>query len=250
MLIARDIYKSFDKLPVLRGISMELERGDVVAIIGPSGSGKSTFLRCLTRLEQIDSGYIAVDDEVMVSNQDGRAVYAPNAKLHDIGRKMGMVFQSFNLFPHFSVLRNLTEAPIHVLGKSRKDAEAHAIELLSKVGLADKRDAYPYQLSGGQQQRVAIARALAMDPELLCFDEPTSALDPELTLEVLEVIRNLAREHMTMVVVTHEMSFARDVASRVIFMDGGNIVEEGTPEQVFMHSQNPRTRQFIGQYNK
>lgn len=250
MLIARDVYKCYDKLQVLRGISMELECGEVVAIIGPSGSGKSTFLRCLTRLERIDKGYIDVDGEVMVSSENGQAVYAPAAKLNSIGRKMGMVFQNFNLFPHFSVLRNLTEAPIHVLGKSRREAEAHAMELLGKVGLADKRDAYPYQLSGGQQQRVAIARALAMDPEILCFDEPTSALDPELTLEVLDVIRNLAREHMTMVVVTHEMSFARDVASRVIFMEGGNIVEEGTPEQLFFHSENPRTRQFIGQYGK
>ena len=250
MLIVRDIYKSFDNLKVLDGISLEINRGEVVAIIGPSGSGKSTFLRCLTRLEQIDSGYIAIDDDVMVSNQDGHAVYAPNAQLHKIGHKMGMVFQSFNLFPHFTVLRNLTEAPIHVLGKDRKAAETRAMELLSKVGLADKRDAYPYQLSGGQQQRVAIARALAMEPEILCFDEPTSALDPELTLEVLEVIRNLASEHMTMIVVTHEMSFARDVASRVVFMAGGHIVEEGTPEQVFGNSQNPRTRQFIGQYGK
>ena len=250
MLIARDIYKSFDNLKVLDGISLEINRGEVVAIIGPSGSGKSTFLRCLTRLEQIDRGYIAIDDDVMVSNQDGHAVYAPNAQLHKIGHKMGMVFQSFNLFPHFTVLRNLTEAPIHVLGKDRKAAETRAMELLSKVGLADKRDAYPYQLSGGQQQRVAIARALAMEPEILCFDEPTSALDPELTLEVLEVIRNLASEHMTMIVVTHEMSFARDVASRVVFMASGHIVEEGTPEQVFGNSQNPRTRQFIGQYGK
>ena len=167
MLIARNVYKSFDKLQVLRGISMELERSEVVAIIGPSGSGKSTFLRCLTRLESIDSGYIAIDDQVMVSDQDGRAVYAPSAQLQAIGRKMGMVFQNFNLFPHFTVLRNLTEAPMHVLGKSRKQAEERAIELLSKVGLADKRDAYPYQLSGGQQQRVAIARALAMEPEIL-----------------------------------------------------------------------------------
>ena len=200
MLIARDIYKSFDNLNVLDGISLEINRGEVVAIIGPSGSGKSTFLRCLTRLEQIDSGYIAIDDDVMVSNQDGHAVYAPNAQLHKIGHKMGMVFQSFNLFPHFTVLRNLTEAPIHVLGKAtaKRLKNARDGKLLSKVGLADKRDAYPYQLSGGQQQRVAIARALAMEPEILCFDEPTSALDPELTLEVLEVIRNLASEHMTM----------------------------------------------------
>lgn len=163
---------------------------------------------------------------------------------------MGMVFQSFNLFPHFSVLRNLTEAPVHVLGRSRDAARKHAMELLDKVGLADKCDAYPYQLSGGQQQRVAIARALAMDPEILCFDEPTSALDPELTLEVLDVIRELAREHMTMMVVTHEMAFARDVASRVVFMEAGRIIEEGTPEQVFINPQNARTRQFVGQYRK
>ncbi len=250
MLTARDIYKTFDKLKVLDGISMQLERGEVLAIIGPSGSGKSTFLRCLTRLERIDRGFISVDGEVMVSDEDGRATYAPAAQLHAIGRKMGMVFQSFNLFPHFSVLRNLTEAPVHVLGRSREAARKHAMELLDKVGLADKCDAYPYQLSGGQQQRVAIARALAMDPEILCFDEPTSALDPELTLEVLDVIRELAREHMTMMVVTHEMAFARDVASRVIFMEAGRIVEEGTPEQVFLKPQNPRTRQFVGQYRK
>lgn len=250
MLTARDIYKTFGNLRVLDGISMQLERGEVLAIIGPSGSGKSTFLRCLTRLERIDRGFISVDGDVMVSDEGGHTTYAPSAQLHAIGRKMGMVFQSFNLFPHFSVLRNLTEAPVHVLGRSRDAARKHAMELLDKVGLADKCDAYPYQLSGGQQQRVAIARALAMDPEILCFDEPTSALDPELTLEVLDVIRELAREHMTMMVVTHEMAFARDVASRVVFMEAGRIIEDGTPEQVFINPQNARTRQFVGQYRK
>ena len=250
MLTARNIYKTFGALKVLDGISMQLERGEVLAIIGPSGSGKSTFLRCLTRLELIDRGFISVDGQTMVSDEGGHANYAPSAQLHAIGRKMGMVFQSFNLFPHFSVLRNLTEAPMHVLGRSAADARKHAMELLDKVGLADKCDAYPYQLSGGQQQRVAIARALAMDPEILCFDEPTSALDPELTLEVLDVIRELAREHMTMMVVTHEMAFARDVASRVIFMESGRIIDEGAPEQIFANPQNPRTRQFIGQYRK
>lgn len=250
MLTARNIYKTFGALKVLDGISMQLERGEVLAIIGPSGSGKSTFLRCLTRLELIDRGFISVDGQTMVSDEGGHANYAPSAQLHAIGRKMGMVFQIFNLFPHFSVLRNLTEAPMHVLGRSAADARKHAMELLDKVGLADKCDAYPYQLSGGQQQRVAIARALAMDPEILCFDEPTSALDPELTLEVLDVIRELAREHMTMMVVTHEMAFARDVASRVIFMESGRIIDEGAPEQIFANPQNPRTRQFIGQYRK
>ena len=177
-------------------------------------------------------------------------MYAANDQLRKISRKMGMVFQNFNLFPHFSVMRNLTEAPMHVLGKSRKGAEEYALKLLDRVGLVDKRDAYPYQLSGGQQQRVAIARALAMEPEILCFDEPTSALDPELTKGVLDVIRDLAKSHMTMVVVTHEMNFARDVANRIVFMADGSIIEEGTPEQLFLNPKNPRTRSFIGQYEK
>ena len=250
MLIARDLHKSFGDLNVLKGISIEINQGEVVAIIGSSGSGKSTLLRCLTHLEEIDSGSITVDGDTMVSDKDGHAVYAANDQLRKISRKMGMVFQNFNLFPHFSVLRNLTEAPMHVLGKSRKDAEEYALKLLDRVGLIDKRDAYPYQLSGGQQQRVAIARALAMEPEILCFDEPTSALDPELTKGVLDVIRDLAKSHMTMVVVTHEMNFARDVANRIIFMADGNIIEEGTPEQLFLNPKNPRTRSFIGQYEK
>ena len=250
MLIARDLHKSFGDLNVLKGISIEINQGEVVAIIGSSGSGKSTLLRCLTHLEEIDSGSITVDGDTMVSDKDGHAVYAANDQLRKISRKMGMVFQNFNLFPHFSVLRNLTEAPMHVLGKSRKDAEEYALKLLDRVGLVDKRDAYPYQLSGGQQQRVAIARALAMEPEILCFDEPTSALDPELTKGVLDVIRDLAKSHMTMVVVTHEMNFARDVANRIVFMADGSIIEEGTPEQLFLNPKNPRTRSFIGQYEK
>ncbi len=250
MLIARDLHKSFGDLNVLKGISIEINQGEVVAIIGSSGSGKSTLLRCLTHLEEIDSGSITVDGDTMVSDKNGHAVYAANDQLRKISRKMGMVFQNFNLFPHFSVLRNLTEAPMHVLGKSRKDAEEYALKLLDRVGLIDKRDAYPYQLSGGQQQRVAIARALAMEPEILCFDEPTSALDPELTKGVLDVIRDLAKSHMTMVVVTHEMNFARDVANRIVFMADGSIIEEGTPEQLFLNPKNPRTRSFIGQYEK
>ena len=250
MLIARDLHKSFGDLNVLKGISIEINQGEVVAIIGSSGSGKSTLLRCLTHLEEIDSGSITVDGDTMVSDKDGHAVYAANDQIRKISRKMGMVFQNFNLFPHFSVLRNLTEAPMHVLGKSRKDAEEYALKLLDRVGLIDKRDAYPYQLSGGQQQRVAIARALAMEPEILCFDEPTSALDPELTKGVLDVIRDLAKSHMTMVVVTHEMNFARDVANRIVFMADGSIIEEGTPEQLFLNPKNPRTRSFIGQYEK
>lgn len=250
MLIARDLHKCFGDLNVLKGISVEIKQGEVVAIIGSSGSGKSTLLRCLTHLEEIDSGSITVDGDTMVSDKDGHAMYAANDQLRKISRKMGMVFQNFNLFPHFSVMRNLTEAPMHVLGKSRKDAEEYALKLLDRVGLVDKRDAYPYQLSGGQQQRVAIARALAMEPEILCFDEPTSALDPELTKGVLDVIRDLTKSHMTMVVVTHEMNFARDVANRIVFMADGSIIEEGTPEQLFLNPKNPRTRSFIGQYEK
>lgn len=250
MLIARDLHKCFGDLNVLKGISVEIKQGEVVAIIGSSGSGKSTLLRCLTHLEEIDSGSITVDGDTMVSDKDGHAMYAANDQLRKISRKMGIVFQNFNLFPHFSVMRNLTEAPMHVLGKSRKDAEEYALKLLDRVGLVDKRDAYPYQLSGGQQQRVAIARALAMEPEILCFDEPTSALDPELTKGVLDVIRDLAKSHMTMVVVTHEMNFARDVANRIVFMADGSIIEEGTPEQLFLNPKNPRTRSFIGQYEK
>ena len=244
MLVATDIHKGFDGLGVLRGISMTVHQGEVVALIGPSGSGKSTFLRCINQLERIDRGSIRLDDQEMCSMKGNTLVYADSATLRAITLRMGMVFQSFNLFPHMSVLQNLMDAPVHVKKVPRAEAEARALRLLEKVGLRDKAKQYPYQLSGGQQQRVAIARALCMEPEIISFDEPTSALDPELTQEVLAVMRELAQEKMTMVVVTHEMSFARDVADRVVFMEGGVIVEEGPPEQLF-HSDNPRTRHFI-----
>ena len=245
MLCATDIHKGFDGLGVLRGIDLNVQKGEVVALIGPSGSGKSTLLRCLNQLETVDSGTIVLDDITLCRTRGGKLTYADPATLRRITLKMGMVFQSYNLFPHMSVMQNLTDAPMRVKRLSRAQATERARELLAKVGLSDKADQYPYQLSGGQQQRVAIARALCMDPEILCFDEPTSALDPELTQEVLGVMRELARERMTMLVVTHEMSFARDVADRVIFMEDGLIVEEGPPEQIF-HSDNPRTRQFVG----
>ncbi len=245
MLTATDIHKGFDGLGVLNGISLEVKKGEVVAMIGPSGSGKSTFLRCLNQLEPVDAGTIALDGVAMCRMRDGRLSYADERTLRGITLRMGMVFQSFNLFPHMSVMQNLIDAPMRVKRVPKKQAEEKARALLAKVGLTDKARQYPYQLSGGQQQRVAIARALCMDPEIMCFDEPTSALDPELTQEVLGVMRDLASERMTMLVVTHEMSFARDVADRVIFMEGGQIVEEGPPEKLFQ-SQNPRTRQFIG----
>jgi polar amino acid transport system ATP-binding protein len=245
MLMALDIKKSFDGLGVLDGISVTVEKGEVLALIGPSGSGKSTFLRCVNRLERIDSGEIELDGDKMCWMEHGKLREADEKTLASIRRKMGMVFQSFNLFPHMSVLRNLTDAPMSVLKLSKAEAEDRARALLQKVGLSDKAKAYPHQLSGGQAQRVAIARALAMQPEMLCFDEPTSALDPELTQEVLAVMQSLATEHMTMVVVTHEMGFARDVADRVIFMENGQIVEEGPPAKLFS-SQNPRTARFLG----
>lgn len=246
MLSATGIHKGFDGLGVLRGIDLNVEKGEVVALIGPSGSGKSTLLRCLNQLETVDSGTIMLDGLTLCRTLGGKLTYADPANLRRITLKMGMVFQSYNLFPHMSVMQNLTDAPMRVKRLSRAQATERARELLAKVGLSDKADQYPYQLSGGQQQRVAIARALCMDPEILCFDEPTSALDPELTQEVLGVMRELASERMTMLVVTHEMSFARDVADRVVFMEDGLIVEEGPPEQVF-HSANPRTRQFVGE---
>ena len=245
MLSATGIHKGFDGLGVLRGIDLNVEKGEVVALIGPSGSGKSTLLRCLNQLETVDSGTIILDNITLCRTLGGKLTYADPATLRRITLKMGMVFQSYNLFPHMSVMQNLTDAPMRVKRLSRVQATERARELLAKVGLSDKADQYPYQLSGGQQQRVAIARALCMGPEILCFDEPTSALDPELTQEVLGVMRELARERMTMLVVTHEMGFARDVADRVIFMEDGLIVEEGPPEQIF-HSSNPRTRQFVG----
>ena len=229
MLQANHVVKGFDGLSVLRDINLSVNQGETVAIIGRSGSGKSTLLRCLNNLEKIEGGSIQIDDQYLV--KDG--AYAPEKELRRLCLKMGYVFQNFNLFPHMSVLRNLTEAQRCVLKRDAASSADYARKLLIKVGLADKENAYPYQLSGGQQQRVAIARALALDPEILCFDEPTSALDPELTQEVLSVIRGLAEEGRTMIVVTHEMGFAREVADRVVYMAEGVIVAEGAPEEVF-----------------
>ena len=244
MLSATNIIKNFDDLRVLQDISLTVDKGEVVALIGPSGSGKSTFLRCMNQLERIDSGNISLGNDIMCKTVDGHLRYSDEKTLRQITLRMGMVFQSFNLFPHMSVMRNLIDAPINVLKTPKSQAVEIAKMFLEKVGLSDKADAYPFQLSGGQAQRVAIARALCMHPEILCFDEPTSALDPELTHEVLAVMQDLAREDMTMVVVTHEMAFARDVSDRVIFMAEGQIVEQGEPAVIF-NSQNPRTRQFM-----
>jgi len=244
VLELRHIRKSFDGMAVLRDLSLAVPEGGVVAIIGPSGSGKSTLLRCATLLETIDGGDIVYAGEAAA--RDG--VYADRAALRKIRGKFGLVFQNFNLFPHYSVLKNVTDAPIVVQKRSRAEAVETAMALLKKMGLEDRAHSYPYQLSGGQQQRVSIVRALATDPKILFFDEPTSALDPELTAEVLRVIRALAEEKMTMVIVTHEMAFAAAVADHVIFMDGGVIVEEGPPGEVIGNPQNPRTRQFLETY--
>lgn len=250
MLEIKNLSKSFGKLEVLKDISFTVEKGQAVSIIGPSGSGKSTLLRCVNQLEKADGGTIDICGiSMMTADENGKAVYANPKTLRDVRLKIGLVFQNFNLFPHFSVLRNITEAPMCVLGKNRAEAEATAMELLGKMGLESKAHEYPCNLSGGQQQRVSIARALALNPEMLFFDEPTSALDPELTGEILKVIRSLAEEQMTMVIVTHEMAFAKQVSDRVIFMDGGVIIENGTPEEVFEQSQNERTRQFLQRYN-
>jgi polar amino acid transport system ATP-binding protein len=247
---ARGIHKKFGKLEVLCGIDLTVNKGEVVALIGPSGSGKSTLLRSLNVLERIDRGTIAIDGSYMVQEIQERAVYVSEAKLKGMRRKMGMVFQNFNLFPHMSVLENIMAAPVLVLGRSKQEAQQKAMELLGKVGLTDKANSYPCEISGGQKQRVAIARALAMDPELLCFDEPTSALDPELTGEVLKTMQDLAREHMTMLVVTHEIGFARDVADRVVFMDRGVIVEEGTSQRLLSEPDHPRLRAFLGMVDR
>ena len=247
------VKKSFNDstLHVLKDITLTVAKGEVVAIIGPSGSGKSTLLRCATLLTEMDSGDLLYSgDYAAKNNEQGKSVYADKRELKKIRSRFGLVFQNFNLFPHYTVLKNLTDAPIHVLGRSKEDAVKKAMELLGQMGLADKADAYPCQLSGGQQQRVAIARALAMEPEILFFDEPTSALDPELTGEILKVIRQLAEEHMTMVIVTHEMSFARDVADRVIFMADGVIVEQGDPRDVIANPREERTRQFLSRFSQ
>ena len=241
ILEIKSLSKSFGEINVLKDISLTVEKGQVVSIIGPSGSGKSTLLRCATMLEKADGGRISYDGLDMV--KDGR--YADKAKLKEIKKKYGLVFQNFNLFPHMTILKNITASPISVLKVSKAKAEKEAMELLEKMGLADKADAYPSQLSGGQQQRVSIARALIMHPEVLFFDEPTSALDPELTAEILKVLKELASEKMTMVIVTHEIDFARSVSSHVVFMDGGLIIEQGKPEDVIDKPSNDRTRAFL-----
>ena len=245
MLKMTDIHKSYNDLDVLKGINLEVRRGEVLAIIGPSGSGKSTLLRCINKLETIDKGSIAIKDRFLVQTKADGAQYASGKEEREILASTGMVFQQFNLFPHMTVLENLLEAPMQVKGQKRSEVEPYARELLAKVGLSDRADYYPSQLSGGQQQRVAIARALCMKPDIMLFDEPTSALDPELTGEVLKTMRELAAEHMTMVVVTHEMAFAREAASHVIFMADGNIVEEGEPESFFAAPKEERTKAFL-----
>lgn len=247
----KNVKKSFDDVQVLKDISITVEEGEVVAIIGPSGSGKSTLLRCATLLETMDSGTLAYQGEYAVSaDAEGNAVYASAEVLRDIRKKFGLVFQNFNLFPHMTVLQNVMDAPVHVQKRDKAEVETEARVLLEKMGLADKADAYPYQLSGGQQQRVSIARAMAMNPAMLFFDEPTSALDPELTGEILKVLRTLAAEHMTMVIVTHEINFAKNVADRVIFMADGYIVEEGRPEDVIDNSSSERLRSFLNKMNE
>jgi len=246
MIRLKNIRKSFNNLEVLKGISLEVVQGEVVAIIGPSGSGKSTLLRCLNRLETIDEGTIEIENEILATvGADGRCQYVREDKAREICYKMGMVFQQFNLFPHMTVIDNIIEAPMVVKGIKKEVIIPEAEELLRKVGLFEKKDSYPSRLSGGQQQRVAIARALAMKPDIMLFDEPTSALDPELTGEVLKAMRQLALEHMTMLIVTHEMAFAREVAGRVIFMDYGEIVEQGSPEQLFNNPTQVRTQAFL-----
>lgn len=243
------IKKSFGDVTVLEDISIQVKKGEVVAIIGPSGSGKSTLLRCATLLETFESGRLAYDDLVVAENDaTGSAVYGSKQTQKEAKMRFGLVFQNFNLFPHYSVMSNITAAPLRVQKREKSEVEAQARALLAKMGLEGKEHMMPCELSGGQQQRVAIARALALNPDVLFFDEPTSALDPELTRDVLQVIRDLADEHMTMVIVTHEMFFARDVSDRIIFMEGGVIVEEGTPSQVIENPQQDRTRAFLANY--
>ena len=250
MLQAINVQKSFGETGVLKGVSVRVSRGEVVAIIGRSGSGKSTLLRCMNNLETVDGGEICIGGEALVSpGPDGRPVYKKDGELRALMLKMGMVFQDYNLFPHYSVLKNLTAPQMLVLRRSAKEAREKAMTLLAKVGLEEKANEYPCNLSGGQCQRVAIARALCMDPEILCFDEPTSALDPQLTQEVLSVIRALAEEKRTMVVVTHEMNFARDVADRVIYMENGLVVEDGPAQEVLGANRSEAIRAFAGEAN-
>ncbi|UUO04076.1 amino acid ABC transporter ATP-binding protein [Mycolicibacterium novocastrense] len=246
MVKAEAVCKNFGALEVLKGVTLEIGRGEVLCMVGPSGSGKSTFLRCINHLEQVNAGRLYVDGELIGYRQRGNKIYEmPPREAARQRRDIGMVFQHFNLFPHRTVLENVIEAPIHVKRVKKDEAVARARDLLDQVGLTTKADAYPAQLSGGQQQRVAIARALAMSPKLMLFDEPTSALDPELVGEVLEVMKTLAAEGMTMVVVTHEMGFAREVANQLVFMDGGVVVEGGPPREVLSHPKHERTKAFL-----
>ncbi|MDP9800078.1 polar amino acid transport system ATP-binding protein [Arcanobacterium wilhelmae] len=241
----RDARKRFGSQPVLKGVSLEVSEGEVVAIIGPSGGGKSTLLRCLTLLERLDAGELTYGELEVASDDAGGARYADRSVLAQAKARFGLVFQNYNLFPHMSVLQNVMDAPIHVAGRDRREVEAQARSLLAQMGLEGAAEKMPSRISGGQAQRASIARALAMQPDVLYFDEPTSALDPELTAGVLGVIRELAKERMTMVIVTHEMAFAREVADRVVFLDGGVIVEEGTPQQVFDAPREARTKAFV-----
>ncbi len=236
MIIVRDLHKAFGKHMVLNGVNEHIKRGEKVVVIGPSGSGKSTFLRCLNRLEEPTSGDIVFK---------GQNITAKKTDINHVRRQMGMVFQQFNLFPHITVKENIKLAPVKLKIKRDAEADSRALQLLERVGLPDKADSYPGQLSGGQQQRIAIARALAMDPDVMLFDEPTSALDPEMVGEVLEIMKELAESGMTMVVVTHEMGFAREVATRVLFMDGGNIMEQNEPKEFFANPKNPRLKDFL-----
>ncbi len=236
MITVKDLHKSFGELQVLKGINQEIKQGEVVVVVGPSGSGKSTFLRCVNLLEQPTQGEIIIE---------GEDITKPHTDINKVRQKVGMVFQHFNLFPHLTILENITLAPRKLKGISEEDANKLAKKLLEKVGLLDKINSYPVQLSGGQKQRIAIARALAMEPEVMLFDEPTSALDPEMVKEVLNVMKNLALEGMTMMVVTHEMGFAREVGDRILFMDDGLVVEEGTPDAIFNHPSHPRLQEFL-----
>ena len=248
LLELKSIRKSFAGVTVLEDISLSVGRGEVVSIIGPSGSGKSTLLRCATMLNDIDSGEIVYMGRKAATTVDGHAVYASKRELKEISKIFGLVFQNFNLFPHYSVLKNIMDAPVSVAHVDRNEAKERALTLLDQFGLSDKANSYPCELSGGQQQRVSIARALALKPEILFFDEPTSALDPELTGEVLKVIKQLAAEHMTMIIVTHEMQFAREVSDRIVFIENGVVVADDSPEAIFT-SDNTRVREFIGKFN-
>lgn len=248
LLEIKNMKKCFDDLEVITDISLSVAEGEVVSIIGPSGSGKSTLLRCATMLEKMESGELTyLGEKAAWNDENGHSVYANHADLKRIREYFGLVFQNFNLFPHFSVLKNVMDAPISVLGVDKEEAKKRALDLLDQLGLADKAKAYPYQLSGGQQQRVSIARALALQPKILFFDEPTSALDPELTGEVLKVIKSLAQKKMTMIIVTHEMQFARELSDRIIFMEDGRIQAEGTPDEIFA-IENQRVSDFIGKF--